>query len=400
MPCVRFFLIMVLGVGSWGDVYGFSKDSHFRFPWTLKEKYSSSSALAYEMLPDHYLGLFPRANKAKPHLSFFNIPLLHYGGEVFFQAPHRDGVSLVASSVERLQPLRFYPLSDDLAVVPWVSEYLVVVATRDGWVRGYGRVSGEMKWQRELSSYVVKNFIFEDGALFTQTASSQVVSLSLQEGKIKWVASLENPQELFRVDVRALSLSGGELWVGGGSHVEVFGRDSGEWLKAYKGSVPYDAAKIRGVVSPLLIKDPYVIFTRSDGEISAFLKQDATRPVWRSSLGVHVSSAQPVGDEIFYGTLDGQVVVWNMKLGQKTHSLPLSTSPITSITPLKEDVLLAVARDGELLGFHRQTKTPLFYKRSRSTFYAPAVYRPERSLVYLMSSYRNLYTYKLASKSF
>ena len=396
--------VLACGFCLWtSEVHGLSQRSHDRFPWQLGE--ISGAALPHSLSPYHYLMVSPDINRTRPYLSFYDVAPVAWRDEIFFQAPlNKKSKALVRYHSKRFKSLGSYPLSDHLAVAPWVSEGEVVVATRDGWIRCFQRQSSQLLWQRELSSYAVKRLLVQGRNLFTQTAASQAVSLSLDDGKLRWVSALQHHGSLFMVDRRAIELAEGLLWVGGSHSVEVFDQGTGEWLRAYRSVADVadygTSQSVQGVIAPWILQGEHLIFTRWDGEISAFLKSDSSRPVWNHSLGAAVVSAWRSADEMFYGTLDGQLLVWNISRGRKTHALPLSSSPITSVSLLEKGVLLALSRDGELMGVHVEDKRPLFYRKSQSTFYAHPLYAQQRSLLYLVSGYQNLYTYQLNFKSF
>lgn len=472
---------IIIGVGCGGGVdspkvYAIEAievptSGHFKgpspFPGTLwKKQRQEGSALPERLLARSYQGLFPHINKVKPRHSYAHRAHPVYDptrGGLWIQrsGEHSGGlrgsVELALWPTDPAERIRVIPLSDHLAVPPYVSSSTVIVATRDGWIRSYnisstnskwntkidgrhgaagvslgasGSVSTSLQpdspveeeiqltWAREMSTYPVHDFIIDvhRGSLFTSLAGGQVVRLSLSTGETNWVASLQNQPRQILVDPAAMSLSPeGQLWVGGTGGLEIFDASHGEWqmtLSSPEYSSPRNSSSglivpraPRGALAPWVRDDQSVTVVRYGGGITTYSltrRGDGSSPKvrWHQDLPGYVISAVRLDDELFLGTLEGDVLVWNIVQNHMTHSLALSRSAITQVAVLDDTSILALGRDGEIMGFSAITKKPLFYKETPNSFYARAVITDSSMAasggakrIHLTTSYNNIYTF-------
>lgn len=378
--------------------------------------------LKQSLIPTLYLKGDHLAVKTKPYRHHRRVAATVYNGILYREIDHGSGKKFVeAFNLSTRLGRPYYPLNAELTASSIASKRFLYVFSRDGRITKLSRKSGTEIWQTSLSSFVIQRWISR-GQIYVVTAYGDVLKLSGKTGKIRWISGLTNPPDVVYYDEDAITFMDGKLYVGGAQSVEVFS-PSGDWLGAYQTSRP-DEDLPGGVVGPITFHQDKVIFSRFDGSVYTFNRNNLDSSGTTYHLGSPITSKLETPEGLYYGTLFGEIIFTPLdeaslkKPTLKTN--PLTDQPISSmvfidnIDNADDDVgntkteasestetIVVSTTKGRIFGLRNLNQT-VFSASLVSYLYAPPTFISEKSATHptllYTTTYKSIYAFAITQK--
>jgi outer membrane protein assembly factor BamB len=247
-------------------------------------------------------------------------------------------------------------LSSEVIATPAVGSGLAVARANDGRVFGFSITDGERRWvyDRGLPSLTLRGNgapLIVQGGVFLGYDNGQVVALRVEDGVQQWeqtVAAGEGRTEIDRmVDIDGeLVIDAGEVFAAAyNTQVLAISLDGGRpsWNRELSS---YSGLALAGEKLLVSDKDGTVwALDRRSG--SALWKQDALAHRWLTTPAIQ-------GNYAVVGDLDGYLHWLNLEDGSLAARDRLTRDPIRATPQVADDVLYAVATNGELGAYRLQ----------------------------------------------
>ncbi|MCY4443593.1 MAG: PQQ-binding-like beta-propeller repeat protein [Proteobacteria bacterium] len=363
-------------------------------------------------------------HNTKPSLAYDPVGISGWKGQEIYYLGE-DKSTLLRSSVESGAILVRYKVGAKLTVPALVDNKHVYVASVEGKVFQFDRLSGKQQWRVDLSSPVASEMIYAAGSLYFKTYLGQVFKVDTTQGAIQWVSTLREKTDVDSMNMRQqrpLLLTSSTLWVGGIHTVEGFGRSNGDSL----GSLRTFQSTTQGINAVIgIVQQPSMVFARFDGHVFAYNPPNTYQsiaelnPIWNYTADSYISSMVAVNHHFYVGTLKGEVIQIThpttathpssanqaryQKTAPKIASRFLADAAISSISALRvhgSPALLISTVNGDIIGLSQDLSKVLFHKRSLLSLHAPplVISSPLRHLAYFVSGYGHIYSYHLPGK--
>ena len=253
----------------------------------------------------------PALDRVKPLANF------NYSGFVLrrnYIYGHVNAKNAVKWDIELNQPKAWYHLDESLSVPMLVTGESVLAATKSGAVYKFQDATGKVLWKAILPAFVSKKMVIDGGFVYALDSAGNLACIELSTGEKKWIRKLDNSAEVDIREVRGLSLSAGNVYVGNVGTVEVFEANTGRKLGKY--NVSKYVGKFGAIIGDISFTSNSIVFARHDGWIFSESLDNYSKNRWKHRLPSQISSVVSEGNLIYVGTTRGKLYSIDLNTGK------------------------------------------------------------------------------------
>jgi outer membrane protein assembly factor BamB len=249
------------------------------------------------------------------------------------------------------KPLWKSKVSSEILSAPKESAGIVVVRAGDSRIFGLNAADGKRKWVYEratptLSLRSSAGVVIDGGMVYAGFAGGKLIAVRLEDGKVRWEASVAQPKgstEIERIaDITSLPVVDGSMVYAVAYQGKIAGIDRATGHIAWS----RDISSYTGMSS----EDARVFVSHAGGAVYA-LEYSSGKTFWRQGelRNRRLSAPLPLGSLVAVGDVEGYVHFLTREDGAFAARIRTEDSPIMpQMLQLKSDSLLAQTRGGGL----------------------------------------------------
>ncbi len=254
------------------------------------------------------------------------------------------GSTAVCLNENTLEKIWDYKFSSSIITTPSISSKLIVIGTTDGSISAHNYKDGKFKWRFSAYAPITTNILYDNGLWFIPSEDNNVYAID-NNGIKKWKEKLET-------NVTGLALNKESLY-------PITLKGTLRKFKTKTGEKEDEFSSATLVKSVPVITEYGIIIT---GYLSTLILIDETNftKINEVTIGSRIiSSVSSIGNLCYVGTLDGQVICYEIPdfkiKWRQMFNIPFSSSPV-----ITKNCLILVSSNGVIFALDKQNGSTLW----------------------------------------